>query len=65
MKESNTFAANANIKLLQREILLYIKGQYMKELNTLASNATIKQLQSQILVNTKEQHMNESGFHKD
>ena len=44
MKESNTLAGIAIIKLLQREVLLDIQGQYMKESNTLAGNAIIKLL---------------------
>ena len=38
MKESNTLVDNVVISLLQREILLSIKGLCMKESNTLANN---------------------------
>ena len=48
MKELNTLANNANIKQLQREVLLDTKGQYMKASNTLAVNAVIEQLQKEI-----------------
>ena len=53
MKESNTLAVNATIKLLQRKVLLNTKRQYMKESNTLVGNVTIKQLQREIVLNTK------------
>ena len=45
MKESNTLADNAVINLLQKEVLLNTKGQYMKESNILAGNAAINLLQ--------------------
>ena len=48
MKASNTLAVNAANNILIREILLYIKGQYMKESNFLARNATIKLLQRKV-----------------
>ena len=44
MKESNTLASNVAINLLQREILLNTKRQYMKKSNTLAGNAAINLL---------------------
>ena len=53
MKESNTLVANATIKQLQEEVLLYTKGQYMKESNILVGNEGIEQLQRAILLNTK------------
>ena len=56
MTELNTLVAT---KLLQRDILLDIKGQYMKESNTNAGNAIIKQLQREVLLNTKGQYMKE------
>ena len=61
MKELNTLAGNAIIKLLQREVLLNTKGQYMKESNILVGNATIKQQQKDVLLNTKGQYTKESN----
>ena len=61
MKESNTLVNNAAIKLLQREVLLDTKEQYMKESNTLVGNATIKLLQRDLLLDTKEKYMKESN----
>ena len=48
MKESNILAEDATIKLLQMEVLLNTKKQYMKELNTLAANVSFKQLKREI-----------------
>ena len=47
MKESNTLAGNATIKLLRGEILLDTKGQYMKELNTLVDSGEKNLLENQ------------------
>ena len=57
MKELSTLAGNAAINLLQREILLDTKRQYMKDSNTLVDNAAINLLQREILLNTKRQYM--------
>ena len=57
MKKSNSFAGNATIKQLEREVFRNTKGQYVKESNILVVNATIKQLKIETLLNTKEQYM--------
>ena len=57
MKESNTLADNVAIILLQGDILLHTKRQYMKDSNTLVDNAAINLLQREILLNTKRQYM--------
>ena len=44
MKELGTFADNAPINLLQRDISLDTKVQHMKESNILAGNAAINLL---------------------
>ena len=49
MKESITLVDNAVINLLQREVLLNTKEQYMKESNSLVDNAVINLLQRNIL----------------
>ena len=41
MKESNTIAANVELSLLQKELLLGTYGESMKESNTLAVNVAI------------------------
>ena len=41
MKDSNTLVDNAAMNLLQREILLSTKRQYMKDLSTLVNNVAI------------------------
>ena len=61
MKELSTLVDNAAINLLQREILLNTKRQYMKESNTLADKGAINLLQQIILLGTKEQCMKESN----
>ena len=48
MKESNTLADNVAISLLQRDILMNTKRQYIKESNTLAGYAAINLLQKAI-----------------
>ena len=53
MKESNTLAANVNIKQLQGIVLPNTTGEYMKESNTLADNAAKISLRRDILLNTK------------
>ena len=44
MKESNTLANIADMKQLQRDLLMNIKGQCMKESDTLVKFVAIKQL---------------------
>ena len=61
MKESNTLAANVNIKHLQGVILLNTTREYMKESNTLAVNANIEQLLGVILRNITKEYMKESN----
>ena len=53
MKESNTFAGNAIIKQIERDILLNTKRQYMKESNTHAVNATLNSHLRLEVLNTK------------
>ena len=50
MKELNTLVGNVVINLLQREILLNTKRQYMKESNTLVDNAAINLFHRDILL---------------
>ena len=61
MKVANILVGYATMKLLQREILLNIKGEYMKESNILVGNAACNSRTREILLNTKGQYMKESN----
>ena len=55
----NTLVDSVANNFLMKEVLSYIKGQYMKESNTLAGNVANNFLVREILLNIKGQHTKE------